>query len=116
MLPSFPVFVYCFNIVLLFSLFRLFFVLYTVFVLFFCFFFFSSRRRHTRCLSDWSSDVCSSDLPKQSCPALRSVAIMTRERARAPHAGHDCFGPAGRARLHAGRQSALRQADRKSVV
>src|SRR5262245_65796222 len=29
--------------------------------LFLCFFF-SSRRRHTRCLSDWSSDVCSSDL------------------------------------------------------
>src|SRR5205814_7843409 len=28
------------------------------------FFFFSSRRRHTRCLSDWSSDVCSSDLPR----------------------------------------------------
>src|ERR1035441_10731562 len=28
----------------------------------FTFFFFSSRRRHTRCLSDWSSDVCSSDL------------------------------------------------------
>src|SRR5258705_257616 len=27
-----------------------------------CLFFFSSRRRHTRCLSDWSSDVCSSDL------------------------------------------------------
>src|SRR5262245_50904733 len=26
------------------------------------FFFFSSRRRHTRCLSDWCSDVCSSDL------------------------------------------------------
>src|ERR1039458_10573805 len=25
---------------------------------------FSSRRRHTRCLSDWSSDVCSSDLAK----------------------------------------------------
>src|SRR5262245_65622590 len=36
------------------------FVSYT-FLLFFCFFF-SSRRRHTRCLSDWSSDVCSSDL------------------------------------------------------
>src|SRR5215213_569212 len=29
----------------------------------FCFFFFfSSRRRHTRLVSDWSSDVCSSDL------------------------------------------------------
>src|SRR2546429_2256038 len=26
-------------------------------------FFFSSRRRHTRCSRDWSSDVCSSDLP-----------------------------------------------------
>src|SRR5207245_9664420 len=24
--------------------------------------FFSSRRRHTRCYRDWSSDVCSSDL------------------------------------------------------
>src|SRR5437899_11851885 len=31
-------------------------------VVFSFFFFFSSRRRHTRCLSDWSSDVCSSDL------------------------------------------------------
>src|SRR6266542_5275372 len=26
------------------------------------FFFFSSRRRHTSCYRDWSSDVCSSDL------------------------------------------------------
>src|ERR1017187_9694434 len=25
--------------------------------------FFSSRRRHTRYIGDWSSDVCSSDLP-----------------------------------------------------
>src|SRR5437764_8777460 len=30
---------------------------------FFFFFFFSSRRRHTRYIGDWSSDVCSSDLP-----------------------------------------------------
>src|SRR6266498_6138419 len=28
------------------------------------FFFFSSRRRHTRCGRDWSSDVCSSDLAR----------------------------------------------------
>src|SRR3712207_1245278 len=28
------------------------------------FFFFSSRRRHTRYWRDWSSDVCSSDLPE----------------------------------------------------
>src|SRR3989440_3932337 len=27
------------------------------------YFFFSSRRRHTRSDRDWSSDVCSSDLP-----------------------------------------------------
>src|SRR5437899_11134089 len=34
-------------------------------------FFFSSRRRHTRCLSDWSSDVCSSVLDANilgNCP------------------------------------------------
>src|SRR5215204_6113192 len=29
------------------------------------FFFFSSRRRHTRSLCDWSSDVCSSDLGRR---------------------------------------------------
>src|SRR5437899_8739376 len=39
-------------------------------------FFFSSRRRHTRCLSDWSSDVCSSDLG-----ADRDRADRTRRHA-----------------------------------
>src|SRR5437762_8489497 len=34
------------------------------------FFFFSSRRRHTRYIGDWSSDVCSSDL------ALLSASIF----------------------------------------
>src|SRR5690606_39434103 len=32
------------------------------------FFFFSSRRRHTRFSRDWSSDVCSSDLPHAGPP------------------------------------------------
>src|SRR5438034_167771 len=32
------------------------------------FFFFSSRRRHTRSLCDWSSDVCSSDLEQMGEP------------------------------------------------
>src|SRR5438132_8243706 len=32
--------------------------------MFVCRFFFSSRRRHTRSLCDWSSDVCSSDLKR----------------------------------------------------
>src|SRR5262249_60054299 len=36
------------------------------------FFFFSSRRRHTRLVSDWSSDVCSSDL-RPSASVKRSV-------------------------------------------
>src|SRR2546422_10954812 len=43
------------------------------------FFFFSSRRRHTRCSRDWSSDVCSSDLDRtetdaagrRACPGFR---------------------------------------------
>src|SRR5205809_7282187 len=39
------------------------------------FFFFSSRRRHTRCSRDWSSDVCSSDLSfTQSCDSSRHLA------------------------------------------
>src|SRR2546422_5084391 len=33
-------------------------------------FFFSSRRRHTRCSRDWSSDVCSSDLEELGCAEL----------------------------------------------
>src|ERR1035438_10685995 len=38
------------------------------------YFFFSSRRRHTRCLSDWSSDVCSSDLsPPGIIPSMRKT-------------------------------------------
>src|ERR1035438_6031710 len=36
--------------------------LFTSFLIYLVFFFFSSRRRHTSCLSDWISDVCSSDL------------------------------------------------------
>src|SRR5438034_5322955 len=38
------------------------------------YFFFSSRRRHTRSLCDWSSDVCSSDLDDQ----LKLVADFKR--------------------------------------
>src|SRR3989442_10102436 len=36
-------------------------------------FFFSSRRRHTRCGRDWSSDVCSSDL--QHAPDLDRLKL-----------------------------------------
>src|SRR5882724_4809245 len=44
-------------------------------------FFFSSRRRHTRCLSDWSSDVCSSDLVQEGVDHLhRDVGPAGAER------------------------------------
>src|SRR5205814_4711758 len=43
-------------------------------------FFFSSRRRHTRCLSDWSSDVCSSDLSDRRRRAGESRASSTWRR------------------------------------
>src|SRR2546429_9781647 len=36
-------------------------------------FFFSSRRRHTRCSRDWSSDVCSSDLHERQSLAARAA-------------------------------------------
>src|SRR3989442_1585812 len=40
------------------------------------FFFFSSRRRHTRCGRDWSSDVCSSDLVRdQFANPVAGVAV-----------------------------------------
>src|SRR2546429_2585996 len=40
------------------------------------FFFFSSRRRHTRCSRDWSSDVCSSDLLFPFLPEAIHTAIV----------------------------------------
>src|SRR5579884_4331418 len=53
-------------------------------------FFFSSRRRHTRWPRDWSSDVCSSDLPSLEGatnwfstsfnPATRLYYVQTLEK------------------------------------
>src|SRR5262245_65067081 len=48
------------------------------------FFFFSSRRRHTRCLSDWSSDVCS--------PDLTPLALLDPLDARSLQVGTDLLG------------------------
>src|SRR5437879_11612439 len=51
----------------------------------FClFFFFSSRRRHTRYIGDWSSDVCSSDLsPNGSAAGSQRYSPEVNERAAA---------------------------------
>src|SRR3989449_10271153 len=44
------------------------------------YFFFSSRRRHTRCSRDWSSDVCSSDLPATGFDPANAVALTWQNR------------------------------------
>src|SRR5476649_1646975 len=41
-----------------------------------CIFFFSSRRRHTRSLCDWSSDVCSSDLNVGGLPERMNMKLV----------------------------------------
>src|SRR5437879_504278 len=63
-----------------------------------CFiFFFSSRRRHTRYIGDWSSDVCSSDL-------TRDVAQQIGDGLRVRH----CEGVRCKRVARAARQRALR--------
>src|SRR5438093_2176647 len=58
------------------------FIVFFILLLFYMFFFFvSSRRRHTRLVSDWSSDVCSSDL------AVRGKESVHRLDPEAPTAG-----------------------------
>src|SRR3712207_7018741 len=47
-------------------------------------FFFSSRRRHTRYWRDWSSDVCSSDLPYDM---LELFPLLARLKARCDELG-----------------------------
>src|SRR2546429_4512733 len=61
-------------------------------------FFFSSRRRHTRCSRDWSSDVCSSDLNGE----LLQVSLLLRlgpranltNRPQSPGASMECLANA----------------------
>src|SRR5205809_3496410 len=99
-----------------FFIFFIFFCLFCYFFFFFFFFFFSSRRRHTRCSRDWSSDVCSSDLSARPDEASRSVTPVTicirlvisipRQTAGSPFVGQP-QGPELRV---------FARADRKSVV
>src|SRR5207245_8551873 len=50
-----------------FASFVLAFIAFVILIVMNLLFFFSSRRRHTRCYRDWSSDVCSSDLGRRIC-------------------------------------------------
>src|SRR5436190_5544468 len=54
--------IFIYNLVVIYMFSFHFHYFFSTFLSFFFFFFFSSRRRHTRSLCDWSSDVCSSDL------------------------------------------------------
>src|SRR5437762_9354677 len=57
-------------------------------------FFFSSRRRHTRYIGDWSSDVCSSDLGSLYAHISSKQDLLYEtmaEGARAFHAGLDAI-------------------------
>src|SRR5438105_14692113 len=51
-------------------------------------FFFSSRRRHTRSTRDWSSDVCSSDLPARN---QHGGFALHHRREKPQHAGRERF-------------------------
>src|SRR5262249_61819688 len=52
-------------------------------------FFFSSRRRHTRLVSDWSSDVCSSDLLSREPLGVREKYGLNR--AETAEFGRSCL-------------------------
>ena len=74
------------------------------------FFFFSSRRRHTRLVSDWSSDVCSSDLYSNFfiLTLVFEVECTSRDR---DFLGHDIGDQSTQKKI-----KKMRRVDRKSVV
>src|SRR5437588_5757513 len=69
-----------------------------------CFFFFSSRRRHTRSLCDWSSDVCSSDLKQSLMKTMRAGAQGVKIRVKGRLGGSEMarieWNREGRVPLH----------------
>src|ERR1019366_10706793 len=69
----------------------------------FYFLFFSSRRRHTRLVSDWSSDVCSSDLV-----FIFDLATSTARELRPDFAAsvHPVWSPDGKQILFVGLKDA----------
>src|SRR3712207_7214959 len=84
------------------------------------FFFFSSRRRHTRYWRDWSSDVCSSDLPAREGGLLRAGGRGGVDRGRLPRGARRAQGSGaqerGALRLPPAGDGGNPGRDRKSVV
>src|SRR3546814_7362475 len=84
--------------------------------LLFCwyFFFFKQKTAYEMRISDWSSDVCSSDLPGGNPELLRQVPLMLR-RYRARRQGlAETNGTFGNG--HNGKGQNVLSRDRKSVV
>src|SRR5438128_4494426 len=78
-------------------------LLYTVYL-----FFFSSRRRHTRCYRDWSSDVCSSDLHRPD--------LLPHARARMSRAALTASGPSRLSSAElSGQAASARKASRRTM-
>src|SRR5436189_6479241 len=59
-------------------------------------FFFSSRRRHTRYIGDWSSDVCSSDLSAAPARPRRRRIDIAQIRIGCAAVGHLGYVTRGR--------------------
>src|SRR5215204_6753755 len=80
-------------------------------------FFFSSRRRHTRSLCDWSSDVCSSDLGTPSADPDGRLHLDDRGREVGRRDGDEggggALGESGAARVDEERVAAV--LDRRRV-
>src|SRR3546814_4112118 len=85
-------------------------------VIFICFFFFKQKTAYEMRISDWSSDVCSSDLAGPKRPTCRSRPARSPSvfpsTGRSPCTEH----VQGDSQRHHGQGQPLSHADRKSVV
>src|SRR5205814_7560599 len=70
----------------------------------------SSRRRHTRCLSDWSSDVCSSDLHRADV-----VNAVGAEKEQRPAAADPCAAKQAITLALFQRNAAHKKQDRREI-
>src|SRR2546429_2583403 len=83
------------------------------------FFFFSSRRRHTRCSRDWSSDVCSSDLSVAivSGPGAQDALVMIQGSPLKSSVRAEVLDPTSAMKgFRLGKYDLVIESDRKSVV
>src|SRR5260221_4662211 len=73
-----------------------------------CSFFFPSRRRHTRSLCDWSSDVCSSDLMHAFRPAGKTLGACRRGKREPRQERNETHASSSSSRKYTGPMNKLR--------